>query len=170
MLFYVMDKHVWAKASNDTMGLKKYYDAHKTLYTWNTSATALVISAPEKTTADSLAIKIKNDPLKWRSVVATYNNTVYADSNRFEADQFPVKQKIVLQKDYQTEPEANDAGDSYSFVHVLQVYTQPQQKSFEEAKGMVINDYQQLLEQEWINNLKKNYPVKINDAELKTLH
>ena len=27
MLFYVMDKHVWSKASEDTIGLKKYYDS-----------------------------------------------------------------------------------------------------------------------------------------------
>ena len=25
MLFYEMDKHVWSKASEDTLGLKKYY-------------------------------------------------------------------------------------------------------------------------------------------------
>ena len=34
MLFEVMEKNVWNKASNDTAGLKNYYDQHKTKYTW----------------------------------------------------------------------------------------------------------------------------------------
>ena len=38
------------------------------------------------------------------------------------------------------------------------------QRSFEEAKGLVINDYQNILEEKWIADLKKKYPVKINDA------
>jgi peptidyl-prolyl cis-trans isomerase SurA len=170
MLFYEMDKHVWSKASEDTTGLKKYYDAHKNAYAWKESATVLVISAPEKATADSLAFKIKNNPADWRNIVAAYNNSVYADSNRFEADQLPVKQTVTFQKDFQTQPEANDAGDSYTFIHVLQVYSQPQQKSFEEAKGLVINDYQQELEHDWLAKLKTTYPVKINQVVFDSLH
>jgi peptidyl-prolyl cis-trans isomerase SurA len=170
MLFYVMDKHVWSKASEDTPGLKKYYEAHKDAYTWKESVTALVISASEKTLADSIAFKIKNNPANWHNVISAYNNAVYADSNRFETDQLPVKQKVSLQKDFQTTPEANDAGDSYTFIHILQIYLQPQQKSFEEAKGMVINDYQQALEKEWLSNLKKTYPVIVDQPVLKTLH
>jgi len=169
MLFYIMDKHVWTKASEDTTGLKKYYDAHKSSYIWKESVTALIISTQDKNLADSIAIKIKNAPEDWRNITASYNN-VYADSSRFEIDQLPVKQQIPLQKGFQTTPENNDAGDSYTFVHVLEVYNQPQQKSFDEAKGIAINDYQQELEQAWVIELKKKYPIKINSAVFNSLH
>ena len=170
MLFYVMDKHVWSKASEDTAGLKKYYETHKTAYIWKESATAIVVSAPDKNVIDSIAFKIKNNPENWRNIVAPYGNTVYADSNRFEADQLPIKQQVSMQKDFQTLPESNDAGDSYTFIHILNVYAQPQQKSFEEARGLVINDYQEELEKAWLNNLKKSYPVKINSEVLNTIY
>lgn len=42
-------------------------------------------------------------------------------------------------------------------------------KSFEDAKGQVIADYQQQLENEWIKSLKSKYTVKINVDELKKL-
>jgi hypothetical protein len=42
-------------------------------------------------------------------------------------------------------------------------------KSFEEAKGLVIADYQLSLENEWIKTLRTKYTVKINEEELRKL-
>lgn len=42
-------------------------------------------------------------------------------------------------------------------------------KEFNEARGQVIADYQQYLEDQWIKELKTKYTVKINDDELKKL-
>jgi len=42
-------------------------------------------------------------------------------------------------------------------------------KAYDEVRAQVIADYQQRLEDEWINTLKTKYPVKINEEELKKL-
>ena len=42
-------------------------------------------------------------------------------------------------------------------------------KTFSEARGTVINDYQRQLEQEWIAKLKQQFPVQVNEAEVKKL-
>ncbi|MBS1746908.1 MAG: peptidylprolyl isomerase [Bacteroidetes bacterium] len=169
MLFYVMDKHVWSKAANDSAGLRKYFEEHKNKYTWNKSLTALVISAPDKIVADSIAAKIKNNPSDWRKIVAPYNNSVYADSSRFEYGQLPIKQPVQFEKDYQSLPESNESGDSYVFIHVLNIYPQQEPRSFDDAKGIVINDFQQKLEIDWLESLKKQYPVKVNKTILAKL-
>ncbi|NQX42739.1 hypothetical protein SAMN05421820_11217 [Pedobacter steynii] len=41
--------------------------------------------------------------------------------------------------------------------------------SFEELKGKIINDYQDVLEREWVVALRKKYPVKVYEAELRKL-
>ena len=169
MLFYVMDKHVWTKASSDTAGLEKYYEAHKNDYKWGQSITALVISLPEKNIADSIALKIKSNPADWRTIVAPFDD-IYADSSRFDTGQLPVKQQVMFEKDFQTTTESNEEGNAYMFIHVLNCYKQPSQKSFEEAKGALINDYQQQLEKAWLSDLSKRYPVKVNNEVFKTLH
>lgn len=45
----------------------------------------------------------------------------------------------------------------------------PRQKTFEEARGSVISDYQAYLEKQWIEALKNKYPVVIHDNEVKKL-
>jgi len=43
------------------------------------------------------------------------------------------------------------------------------QSSFDEVRGQVVTDYQQELENEWIKALRKKYPVKINQDEIRKL-
>ena len=43
------------------------------------------------------------------------------------------------------------------------------QRSFNEAKGLVINDYQALLEDQWTAALKKKYPVVIDQKVLSNI-
>jgi peptidyl-prolyl cis-trans isomerase SurA len=170
MLFFVMDKYVWNKASGDSAGVKKYYTQHADEYKWNKSVTALIISGANKATVTEVALKIKNDPENWRTIIAAYGNEIYSDSSRFEQDQLPVKQQITMEKDFQTQPEANEAGDAFTFVHLIKVYPQSEIRSFDEARGLVINDYQEQLEKQWLDKLKKQYPVKINDTVLQTIY
>lgn len=42
-------------------------------------------------------------------------------------------------------------------------------KTFAEARGSVINDYQGVLEKQWLAQLRQKYPVKINDDEIRKL-
>jgi peptidyl-prolyl cis-trans isomerase SurA len=169
LLFAVMDKYVWSKAAQDSVGLKNYYSQHKQQYTWQPGVSALVVSSASKEAIDSLALQLKNNGTNWRSIVSGYNNTVMADSSRFENGQLPLKQKIPMQKGFISQSEQNDAGDAYTFVYIFDVYPQSAPRSFDDARGLVINDYQQVLEQKWITELKKKYPVKVNEAVAKNL-
>jgi len=65
---------------------------------------------------------------------------------------------------------------NYTFVHnnryylvVIDRIDEPRNKTFEESRGLVISDYQGYLESQWIDELKKKYPVVVNEAELQKL-
>jgi peptidyl-prolyl cis-trans isomerase SurA len=49
------------------------------------------------------------------------------------------------------------------------MYSQPAQRSFTEAKGLVINDYQAQLEKEWLDKLRKKYPVVVDQKALQSI-
>ncbi|HLK98327.1 MAG TPA: hypothetical protein VK364_11215, partial [Hymenobacter sp.] len=42
-------------------------------------------------------------------------------------------------------------------------------KTFAEARGAVINEYQAVLEKQWLAQLRQKYPVKVNEEEIKKL-
>ena len=44
----------------------------------------------------------------------------------------------------------NPTDNTASFAFISKVYAQPSPRSFNEAKGLVMNDYQAQLEQEWV--------------------
>ncbi|WP_266365458.1 peptidylprolyl isomerase [Tellurirhabdus rosea] len=45
----------------------------------------------------------------------------------------------------------------------------PRQKTFEEAKGAVINEYQAILEKQLLDRLRQQFPVQVNDEEVRKL-
>ncbi|MFP5039497.1 peptidylprolyl isomerase [Parasediminibacterium sp. JCM 36343] len=170
LLFAAMDKHVWGKAGEDVEGLKKYYSQHKEKYQWQPSVSALVVSCKTKESAAEVAAKIKQNPQEWHTLSNSYGGDANADSGRYELTQLPLKQPIENKAGYISTPEKNSNDDSYTFVYILETHPQKEQRSFDDAKGMVINDYQQVLEQQWIAILKKQYPVTVNQGTWKTVN
>jgi peptidyl-prolyl cis-trans isomerase SurA len=162
MLFGVMDKHVWGKANTDTIGLKAYYSLNKQKYKWEPSADALVITCMSDSIVSELETKLAASPEDWRNIIEPYGERVNADSGRFELGQLPVVDRTNFQPKLVTAPVKNEPEQSVTFNYIIRLHEGGQPRNFEDAKGVIISDYQQVLENKWIAQLKKKYPVKIN--------
>jgi len=169
LLFAAMDKHVWSKAAEDSLGLKTYFAANKSKYNWQPGIAAISVSANSKTLATDLFEKIKSNPSQWRTIVYEEGSKAAADSGRYEDGQMPIKSIIEKKIGYMSQPEKNGSDDSYSFVIVTQIFDVIEPRTFEDARGLVMNDYQQELEQTWMAGLKKKYPVKVNQEVWKSI-
>ena len=169
LLFAAMDKNVWTKAADDSTGLSNYFTNNKSKYNWQPGIAAISVSANSKTLATDLFEKIKANPTQWRTIVYEEGSKAAADSGRYEDGQLPIKSNIDKRIGFMSQPEKNGNDESYSFVIVTQVFNAVEPRTFEDARGLVMNDYQQELEQIWMAGLKKKYPIKLNEVVWKTI-
>jgi peptidyl-prolyl cis-trans isomerase SurA len=164
-----MQREVWNKAQEDTAALQAFYNAHAQNYKWNKSADAVIFYASDMATAKGLRTQLQKAPASWKTLAGKLGEKVAADSSRVELSQIPNGARQVLQRGTLTQPVLNDADNTASFALILNLYNTPSQRSFAEAKGLVVNDYQAELERIWIAELKKKYPVVVNEKELAKL-
>ena len=162
LLFGIMDSKIWTRANNDTIGLKKYYSQHSKKYVWGLSADAIIVTVTSDSIIDALQEQLKNKPENWRSITEQYGMQITADSGRYELGQLPVVDRTHFTPGLITAPVKNVTDNSVTFNYIFRMHPDPQPRLFEDAKGLVISDYQQELEDQWIAALKKKYPVKVN--------
>lgn len=168
ILFEVMERNVWGNASGDSAGLFKHYTENKSKYIWGPSAGVLIFNCNNKATATEAITALRNGK-SWKQVVLDGNNTIQADSGRYEVSQLPLTAGTKAVEGLITDPSANAPDGVTGFIQILKLYEANQQRTFSEARGLVINDYQNILEERWIADLKKKYPVKVNEAVFQSL-
>ena len=161
MLFEAMERNVWGKASEDSAGLEAYYKDNKEKFKWAESADMLIVNTQNKESADFVLDLLKKGR-DWRDILETYQE-VQLDSGRYEISQISAVANHVPHEGGLSEYSENSEG-SVTFVKILKKYPADQQRNFEDARGLVINEYQSVLEKKWIESLRKKYPVKVNEA------
>lgn len=169
LLFEVMERKIWSVAPLDSAGLVNYYNKNKSKYKWQPSVNAIIFNCSDTAIANQALNMMQKDPTKWKEYMDGFNGTALADSGRFELNQLPVTDQSNLKTGTCTSVVTNSNDGSSSFCYIMKMYNTEDQRSFDEAKGLVINDYQLLLEERWINQLKKKYPVKVNEAVVKSM-
>lgn len=170
LFFEVMQREVWNKTQTDSVALRSLYEKNKNNYNWKESADAVVFFCSDEASAKSLADQIKKDPSGWRKISDSMNEKIVADSNRYEWSQIPgLIENTKPQQGSLTSIIVNTADNSASFAYILKVHTESSPRTFEEAKGLVMNDYQTVLETKWVEALKKKYPVKVDQKVLENI-
>jgi peptidyl-prolyl cis-trans isomerase SurA len=171
LLFEVMERKIWSKAPADSAGLIKYYEANKAKYKWLPSAGAIVFNCSDTAVAREVLKAMQQNPKqRWKEVMDMMGGKALADSGRFEYAQLPVQNTNEIVPGAFTPVITNPNDGSASFCYIIKTFAGNDQRSYDEAKGLVINDYQLLLEEQWINQLKKKYPVKVNEVVVKGLN
>ncbi|HEX2684392.1 MAG TPA: hypothetical protein VHL77_10685, partial [Ferruginibacter sp.] len=167
VLFEIMERNIWGKASNDVAGLQKHYNDNKSKYLWGPSANIILFNCASKAVADEAKAALLKG-VDWKEIEEKSNNKIQADSGRFELTQVPVTINSNTPAGTISETVVTP-DDNASFIKLIRYYEGGLQRNFEEARGLVINDYQNILEESWIMDLKKKYPVKINEAVFQSL-
>ena len=168
ILFEIMEKKIWSNAAIDSVGLNKYYSENKKKYTWDASANIIIFNCTSKAIADAAYTAIKNGE-PWKKVVEDQKNGIQSDSGRYEITQIPLEPGVKPAAGLITTPVVNSVDGTASFIKFINLYSANMPRNFDEARGLVINDYQNILEEKWIAELKKKYPVKVNEPVFESL-
>ena len=166
LLFEIMQQQVWDPSLSDSASLEKYYMAHQDRYWWEQSADALIFICPNKETAEKTRSSLQNDYAHWRSLMS---DNIQVDSGRFNLAQIPVRERTRFTEGLITATVDQQPDNSSAFAYIIKLYPERSPKSFADARGEVIVDYQNHLEEQWIEALKKQYPLKVNKKQFKKL-
>ena len=162
LLFDLMEKEIWDRAKTDTIGLNTFYDEHKMEHMWKKRVDVTIASSTKqdiiKKAHALLKKKEKPQDIKDKLNVDNVIN-VMMNSGVFEegSDALPKTMKYdVGVSDVFSEGE-------YYFVTKVDKVMPAGVKTLEECKGKLINEYQQYLELRWVDDLKSEFTVKINN-------
>ena len=161
LLFDLMEKEIWERSKTDTLGLQKFYQDHKGEHMWKRRVDATIISSTklEEIKKALALLKKKTEPqdIKAKLNVKSVVN-IMANTGTFEEGNDALPKGIVYEvgiSDIFKEGE-------YYFITKVDKVLPAGVKTFEECRGKIVNDYQQYLEQNWVNDLKKEFTVKVN--------
>jgi peptidyl-prolyl cis-trans isomerase SurA len=166
LFFEIMQQEIWNRTQNDSTQLWALYKKNNAKYNWKPSADAVIFFCSDANTAKVLYDQLKKNPAAWKKATEALSEKVVADSSRYEWEQIPGLGKIWPKAGMLTQRTTNTSDNSASFAYIITVYAESSARSFTEAKGLVMNDYQAGLEELWIQNLRKKYPVVIDQKVL----
>jgi peptidyl-prolyl cis-trans isomerase SurA len=168
LLYEVMGKRVWNKSSGDQASLKQFYEANKEKFVWNESALVVLINAKSYAYAD-YAYENMTNGISWKLIAEQSEGTIQGDSSRYELTQLPIKKGTELKEGTILGIVKNNFDEGASFVKVIKLYPAGIQRSYEEARSLVINEYQKQLEENWMKEVVAKYPVKVNNIVFQSL-
>ncbi|WP_395655175.1 peptidylprolyl isomerase [Flavobacterium sp.] len=161
LLFDLMEKEIWNRAKNDTIGLQDFFQKNSKNYQWKKRYTVDILSSTDKKIvekAQKFLAKGKSLDYIKEQLNKDGKVNVMSKSGLYEEDYDVLSNFQNLSKGVTN----IIAKDQYFFV-VNVTDTKPAGvKELSECKGKVISDYQQFLENNWVDELKSEFTIKIN--------
>jgi peptidyl-prolyl cis-trans isomerase SurA len=165
LLFDISSQEVWDKASQDTIGLEKFYAKNKKNYIWDKPHfSGNIIYCITDTIMDSVKLLLaENMPVG--DIFKKLNGKKYKfkyDTGSFTRGQNKIVDQFIW------DGEKVDPDEKFPVVFVDgETLPAGEIKELNECRGAVTSDYQNELEDKWVKSLKKKYKVKVDKKVLK---
>ena len=161
LLFDLMEKEIWNRAKNDTIGLQDFFQKNSKNYQWKKRYNVDILSSTDKKIvekAQKFLAKGKSLDYIKEQLNKDGKVNVMSKSGLYEEDYDVLSNFQNLSKGVTN----IIAKDQYFFVVNVTDIKPAGVKELSECKGKVISDYQQFLENNWVDELKSEFTIKIN--------
>ena len=169
LMFEVSNKEVWRKASEDTEGLTEFFAKNKKNYEWDEPHfKGYVILVKDSKTKKKMQKEVaKKDPeTAVQFLLDNYRvgevSYVKVEKGLFKRGENAFADEGAFKMGVAERPEAFK-----DFFLIGKVLKGPE--SYLDIRGLVITDFQNFLEEMWLNNLNKKYKVTLFPDVLNTI-
>ena len=160
LFFEIMEKEIWNKASEDTLGQLNYYERNATKYQGGNRVEARIFSATDKELIEDFKKKVaKGDTLKEADLKKFKSVQPFRNYEKGES-------KVIDRVTWAAGLQETELDKNFYLVEIARLVA-PGTKTFREARANVISDYQVELEKKWLDSLRKKYPVEIHKKRKK---
>lgn len=167
LLFEIMDRKIWSKATEDTAGLKKFHENHKKDYMWDERYKGKIYICGNKNILDRVK-KLKKGGL-FRKKYSDQellneidNKYLKIEKGTYSKGESPIIDKVVWNIKRKIPEERK--------FHIVEgEKIDPKPKTLEEARGQILSDYQDYLEKQWIKKLREKYTIDVHEEVLKQI-
>jgi peptidyl-prolyl cis-trans isomerase SurA len=170
LLFDLTDQKVWSKAVKDTSGLKDFYEKNKNNYLWAERAEVSTFKCLNEKVAKDVRKQIKDGKTQ-KEITESVNKSSQLNLS-IESVTYLKGENKNVDNNWKAGVVANNINDDKEkkiFVIVVDKILPKSPKSLAECRGLVTADYQNYLEKEWLDYLKKKYIVKVNNDVISTI-
>jgi peptidyl-prolyl cis-trans isomerase SurA len=169
LLFELTDQKVWSAAVKDSAGLENFFKANQSKYMWPDRLNATIYTCANAEIAKEVRSLLKNKKISQDSLLRRINKqnplNLTIKSDKFERTENAIIDGIAWKKGITKDIVSNNTVVIVSVKEKLAA----QAKQLSEVRGAATADYQTYLEKNWLDSLRKKYPVSINEPVFKTL-
>ena len=173
LFFEVTNKEVWNKGSSDSVGLIKYYNQHKNKYNWDERANLVTYTITENSPAEFIkAVEFIKALSPQEAANKLNKNGKDVMTYTTEVIEKPIdgvmKDGMSWKTGSMSNPDRSSDLKSGTVKKIVSILP-PAPKDLKDARGFVIADYQDYLEKEWVETLKKEYKIVIHEDVLNSM-
>lgn len=172
LLYEISNQLVWDKAAKDEAGLANFFKKHKKNYAWDEPRyKGMAYHVKEQGDVKAVANCVKKLAFdKWAEALrSTFNADsvirIRVEKGIFKKGDNALIDSAVFKKDT-TVTHMKD----YPIDAVYGKILKKGPEDYNDVRGLVVADYQEALEKEWVADLRHKYVVKVNEDVLKTVN
>jgi len=172
LIFEIMQKQIWNKASKDSAGLANYYASHLTDFTYPVRYKGTLYASMNKKIAKQVLTLLKSNNLTSQQITDSINANsslnLKTKSTTFNSETTPEFKKGKKGKIRTFEKGRNKAFKYNKAIYIFDVeeVIPPSQRKFTEAKGLVTAAYQNELQDKWLTELRTKSKITIHKEVL----
>jgi len=172
LLYEISNQKVWGKAAKDEAGLAAFFKKNKKKYAWDEPRfKGMAYHVKDKADVKAVKKAVKGLPFaKWAEKLrTTFNNDsvlrIRVEKGIFKQGDNPLIDREIFKK-------ADAEVKTLEKFPIDAVYGKKLKKpeEYQDVRSLVVADYQEALEKEWIAELRRKYAVKVDEAVLKTVN